>query len=79
MAKKNKLANEREEKQLEIERAAQMDQFDSLLNKSKEHESENEKPVDDDQNLDLLNFHIKEMRQPKWVEVTKSKGKERPG
>ena len=49
-----------------------MDQLDSLLKQPKEQECDEEKPVVDDKNLDMLNFHIKEMRQPKWTEVSKT-------
>ena len=39
-----------------------MDQFDSLLNKSKEDENEVENKPLDDTNLDMINLNIKEMR-----------------
>lgn len=54
-----------------IELASKMDQFDSLLNKSKEQESETDRHFDD-KNLDLLNFYVKEIRQPKWKEIKSS-------
>lgn len=79
LARKNKKQLEREEKQAQIDREAAMDHLE-LLNRSKDSDEkkDQEEVLLERKDLDMQNFYVAEMRQPKWQEVQKSPEKSKP-